>query len=189
MITRGIDGQIVNYPVVESIQKNHICHIVRAPASINNKLVKKALELATKAVETIDGIGTIGVEMFCTKDNKIILNEMAPRVHNSGHYTIEACECSQFENHVRAILGLPLGSTRMITPAAVMINLLGKKEGNGFPVGIEKALEIKGAHVHVYGKTATNIGRKMGHVTALGSTINEAEKTANLAASLIHFGE
>ncbi|HBH11147.1 MAG TPA: 5-(carboxyamino)imidazole ribonucleotide synthase, partial [Gammaproteobacteria bacterium] len=124
-----IDGQIVNYPVVESIQKNHICHIVRAPASINNKLVKKALELATKAVETIDGIGTIGVEMFCTKDNKIILNEMAPRVHNSGHYTIEACECSQFENHVRAILGLPLGSTRMITPAAVMINLLGEKEG------------------------------------------------------------
>ena len=105
--------------------------------------------------------------MFCTKDNKIILNEMAPRVHNSGHYTIEACECSQFENHVRAILGLPLGSTRMITPAAVMINLLGEKEGDGYPVGIEKALEIKGTHVHVYGKTTTNIGRKMGHVTIL----------------------
>ena len=189
MITRGIDGQIVNYPVVESIQKNHICHIVRAPASINNKLVKKALELATKAVETIDGIGTIGVEMFCTKDNKIILNEMAPRVHNSGHYTIEACECSQFENHVRAILGLPLGSTRMITPAAVMINLLGEKEGDGYPVGIEKALEIKGTHVHVYGKTTTNIGRKMGHVTAIGSNIAEAENLATKAASLICFGE
>ena len=189
MITRGIDGQIVNYPLVESIQKNHICHIVRAPASINNKLVKKALELATKAVETIDGIGTIGVEMFCTKDNKIILNEMAPRVHNSGHYTIEACECSQFENHVRAILGLPLGSTRMITPAAVMINLLGEKEGDGYPVGIEKALEIKGTHVHVYGKTTTNIGRKMGHVTAIGSNIAEAENLATKAASLICFGE
>ena len=89
---------------------------------------------------------------------------MDKRVHNSGHYTIEACECSQFENHVRAILGLPLGSTRMITPAAVMINLLGEKEGDGFPVGIEKALEIKGAHVHVYGKTATNIGLSLIHI-------------------------
>ena len=147
------------------------------------------MELATKAVETIDGIGTIGIEMFCTKDNKIILNEMAPRVHNSGHYTIEACECSQFDNHVRAILSLPLGSTRMITPAAVMINLLGEKEGDGYPVGIEKALEIKGTHVHVYGKTTTNIGRKMGHVTAIGSNIAEAENLATKAASLICFGE
>jgi len=114
---------------------------------------------------------------------------MAPRVHNSGHYTIEACETSQFENHVRAILGLPLGSTRMIAPAAVMINILGNREGNGFPTGIEKALAINGAHVHVYGKTTTNIGRKMGHVTALGSSIAEAENVAIEAAASISFGK
>ena len=156
---------------------------------MNNELAAKALKLAAKAVETINGIGTIGVEMFCTKDNEIILNEMAPRVHNSGHYTIEACECSQFENHVRAILGLPLGSTRMITPAAVMINILGEKEGSGYPVGIEKALKVNGAHIHIYGKATTNMNRKMGHVTALGSSIDEAESLANAAASLIHFGE
>ncbi len=189
MITRDINGKIVTYPVVESIQKNHICHIVRAPANINNEISKKALDLSIKAVKAIDGIGTIGVEMFCTKDNEIIVNEMAPRVHNSGHYTIEACETSQFENHVRAILGLPLGSARMIAPAAVMINILGNREGNGFPTGIEKALAINGAHVHVYGKTTTNIGRKMGHVTALGSSIAEAENVAIEAAASISFGK
>ncbi len=188
MVTRGSNGEMVNYPVVESVQKEHICHIVRAPARIDDELANAAVELARKAVTTIDGVGTIGVEMFLTKENQIILNEMAPRVHNSGHYTIEACECSQFENHVRAILGLPLGSTEMIAPAAVMINMLGEEQGTGYPVGIEQALAVKGAHIHVYGKTTTNIGRKMGHITALGSDINEAEQIASKAASCIRFG-
>jgi len=188
MVTRGSNSEMVNYPVVESVQKDHICHIVRAPARIDDELTDAAVKLARKAVETIDGVGSIGVEMFLTKDNQIILNEMAPRVHNSGHYTIEACECSQFENHVRAILGLPLGSTKMIAPAAVMINMLGEEQGTGYPVGIEQALAVKGAHIHVYGKTTTNIGRKMGHITALGSDINEAEQIASKAASCIRFG-
>lgn len=188
MVTRGKDGKMVNYPVVESVQKDHICHIVRAPARIDDKLASEAIELARKAVTTIDGIGSIGVEMFLTEDKKIILNEMAPRVHNSGHYTIEACECSQFENHSRAILGMPLGSTKMIAPAAVMINLLGEEQGTGYPVGIEKALAVKGAHIHVYGKTTTNIGRKMGHITALGPDIEKAEEIANHAAAYIRFG-
>ena len=188
MVTRSSDGNMVNYPVVESVQKDHICHIVRAPARIDDEIADEAIELARKAVTTIDGVGTIGVEMFITQDKHIILNEMAPRVHNSGHYTIEACECSQFENHVRAILGLPLGSTKMIAPAAVMINMLGEEQGTGYPVGIEQALAVEGAHIHVYGKTTTNIGRKMGHITALGSDINEAEQIANNAASCIRFG-
>ena len=114
---------------------------------------------------------------------------MAPRVHNSGHYTIEACECSQFENHIRAILGLPLGSTKMIVPAAVMVNMLGRGNGDGSPNGIEEALKINNAYIHVYGKQTSNTERKMGHVTALGSSINEAEKVASKAASLIYFGE
>ncbi len=188
MVTRGSDGEMVNYPVVESVQKDHICHIIRAPARIDDELANEAIELACKAVIIIDGVGTIGVEMFLTEDNHIVLNEMAPRVHNSGHYTIEACECSQFENHVRAILGLPLGSTRMITPAAVMMNMLGEEQGTGYPVGIEQALKVNGAHIHVYGKTTTNMGRKMGHVTALGPNIDEAEQIANNAASCIRFG-
>lgn len=188
MITRSIDGEMVNYPVVESVQKDHICHIVRAPARINEKLANQAIKIARKAVSTIDGIGTIGVEMFLTEDDQIVLNEMAPRVHNSGHYTIEACECSQFENHVRAITGMPLGSTKMISPAAVMINMLGVEEGTGYPVGIAEALAVDGAHIHVYGKTTSNIGRKMGHITALGETIEEAEKIANQAAQCIRFG-
>jgi 5-(carboxyamino)imidazole ribonucleotide synthase len=188
MVTRAIDDTMVNYPVVESVQKDHICHIVRAPARINEELANQAIEMARKAVTTIDGVGTIGVEMFLTEDNKIILNEMAPRVHNSGHYTIEACECSQFENHVRAILGMPLGSTKMVAPAAVMINMLGEEQGTGYPVGIADALAVDGAHIHVYGKAATNIGRKMGHITALGETIEEAEDIANRAAKSIRFG-
>jgi len=188
MVTRGTDGKMVNYPVVESVQKDHICHIVRAPARIDDALAREAIELARKAVTTIDGVGTIGVEMFLTEGNQIILNEMAPRVHNSGHYTIEANECSQFENHTRAILGLPLGATKMIAPAAVMINMLGEEQGTGYPVGIEQALAVKGAHIHVYGKTTTNIGRKMGHITALGPDIEQAEDIANQAASCIRFG-
>jgi 5-(carboxyamino)imidazole ribonucleotide synthase len=188
MVTRGTDGKMVNYPVVESVQKDHICHIVRAPARINDELANQAIELARKAVTTINGIGTIGIEMFLTEDKQIILNEMAPRVHNSGHYTIEACECSQFENHVRAIIGMPLGSTKMVSPAAVMINMLGEEQGTGYPVGIDEALKVDGAHVHVYGKATTNIGRKMGHITALGETIEAAEEVASRAAKSIRFG-
>ena len=188
MITRAIDGTMVNYPVVESVQKDHICHIVRAPASIDEKIANEAIEMARKAVSTIDGVGSIGVEMFLTEDDQIVLNEMAPRVHNSGHYTIEACECSQFENHVRAITGMPLGSTKMVSPAAVMINMLGEEQGTGYPVGLADALTVGGAHIHVYGKATTNIGRKMGHITALGESIEEAEEIANRAAQCIRFG-
>ncbi len=188
MVTRSITGKMVTYPVVESIQRDHICHIVKAPANVDVNLTKQAETIACSAVEAIDGIGTIGVEMFLTEDNQIILNEMAPRVHNSGHYSIEACICSQFENHVRAILGLPLGATDMISPAAVMINLLGEQEGSGYPVGIEQAMAIAGAHVHVYGKAKTNIGRKMGHITAIGETAESAENIAQQAATCIRFG-
>lgn len=188
MVTRGIDGNMVNYPVVESVQKDHICHIVRAPARIEPSLSDRAIDMARNAVTTIDGVGSIGVEMFLTRDNEIILNEMAPRVHNSGHYTIEACECSQFENHVRAILGLPLGSCAMIAPAAIMINLLGEEEGSGYPAGIAQALTVAGAHIHVYGKESTRVGRKMGHITALGQSMEEAEQKAATAAKHIRFG-
>jgi 5-(carboxyamino)imidazole ribonucleotide synthase len=118
--------------------------------------------------------------LFLTIDNEILVNEMAPRPHNSGHYTIEACVTSQFENHIRAVLNMPLGSTKMIKPSAVMINLLGKKEGDGIVENYNKALNNPDIHLHIYGKQESRLGRKMGHITLLGKDkkkiLREAKK-------------
>jgi 5-(carboxyamino)imidazole ribonucleotide synthase len=148
-------------------------------------MLARAAAIARQAVETIDGIGVFGVELFELADDSILYNEIAPRPHNSGHYTIEGCVTSQFENHLRAVLGLPLGSAAMVAPAAVMVNLLGTRTGPARADGLADALAIPGAHVHIYGKLASRIGRKMGHVTALGATIAEAEATARTAADAI----
>jgi len=188
IITTSRNGEVATYPLVESVQKNHICHIVRAPASVSDSVTEDAIDIAQRAVIAIGAIGSFGVEMFLTKDDEIIINELAPRVHNSGHYTIEACECSQFENHIRAILGWPLGSTKMVKPAAVMINLLGQAHGSGQPAGFDKALAMSGVHIHIYGKELSMPGRKMGHVTALGETLAAAEETAQAAADILYFG-
>jgi 5-(carboxyamino)imidazole ribonucleotide synthase len=188
IITTSRNGEVATYPLVESVQKDHICHIVRAPAPVSDSINEKAIDIAQRAVVAIGAIGSFGIEMFLTKDEEVIINELAPRVHNSGHYTIEACECSQFENHVRAVLGWPLGSTKMVTPAAVMVNLLGQDHGSGQPAGFDQALAMPGVHVHIYGKELSMPGRKMGHVTALGETIAEAEKAAQAAADVLFFG-
>ena len=128
------------------------------------------------------------MELFQFDDSRLLINEIAPRVHNTGHYTIEACACSQFENHVRAVLGWPLGSPAMIAPSAAMVNLLGFGDGPGTPIGLNEALRVPGAHIHVYGKTRSARGRKMGHVTALGATPDEAAVIAQRAADCIRFG-
>lgn len=188
IITTGRNGDVVAYPLVESVQKEHICHVVRAPAPVSAKICERATDIARQAVAAVGAIGSFGVEMFLTKDNEVIINELAPRVHNSGHYSIEACECSQFENHVRAVLGWPLGSTRMVKPAAVMVNLLGVGPGSGHPGGFREALAIPGVHVHIYGKDASHKGRKMGHVSALGETLAEAGALAQKAADILKFG-
>lgn len=189
MITRGRDGGTACYPVVETIQRDHICHLVKAPAAIPAETTVRAADIARKAVETVGCVGTMGVEMFLARDGTILINELAPRVHNSGHYTIEGCVCSQFENHVRAVMGWPLGSPAMRAPAAVMVNLLGAGKGTGTPHGLAEALAVPGAHPHIYGKAFSAPGRKMGHVTALGQTLEEALATAQRAASLIRFGD
>ncbi|MBX3745243.1 MAG: 5-(carboxyamino)imidazole ribonucleotide synthase [Verrucomicrobiae bacterium] len=188
MITRSPSGSAVIYPVVETHQRNHICHVVHAPAPIPEPLAHQAADLARRAVAAVGGIGTFGVEMFLAADGSIALNELAPRVHNSGHYTIEACACSQFENHVRAVLGWPLGSPRMRAPAAVMVNLLGAASGPGWPHGLDIALAIPGVAVHLYGKATSAPGRKMGHVTALADSLDEARRLASQAASALRFG-
>jgi len=189
IITRGRDGATATYPLVETVQRDHICHVVLAPAPVESESAQLALDLARRAVIAVGAVGSFGVEMFLTASGEVLINELAPRVHNSGHYTTEACVCSQFENHVRAVLGWPLGNTRMVAPAAVMVNLLGDQKAVGRPVGLDQALAVPGAHVHIYGKAMSGAGRKMGHVTALGETMDEALAIAQRAASQIRFGE
>jgi 5-(carboxyamino)imidazole ribonucleotide synthase len=188
IITRARDGTTAVYPVVETVQRNHICHVVKAPAVVPPEIAREASRQAQAAIEAISGVGSFGVEMFLTHAGEVLINELAPRVHNSGHYSIEACACSQFENHVRAVFGWPLGSTAMVAPAAVMVNLLGVGGGSGAPHGLERALAISGAHLHIYGKAMSGVGRKMGHVTALGQTLEAAEAVAQQAAAAIQFG-
>jgi 5-(carboxyamino)imidazole ribonucleotide synthase len=187
VITRSRDGGTVVYPVVETVQRDHVCNIVRAPALVGGDVAARAAEIALRSIEAVGAVGTFAVEMFLRNDGGIVVNELAPRVHNSGHYTIEACACSQFENHVRAVLGLPLGASHMVAPHAVMVNLLGKYQGSGVALGLDRALAVAGANLHLYGKTSSSAGRKMGHVTALGKTPEDAERAALDCADAISF--
>lgn len=188
IVVRGQDGALACYPVVETVNREHVCHVVRAPADVPPALAARTRELACAAVRAVDGVGAFGLEFFLLRDGTLRLNEIAPRVHNTGHYTIEACACSQFENHVRAVLGWPLGDTALVAPAACMVNLLGEGPGPGTPQGLARALAVPGAHVHVYGKRRSAAGRKMGHVTALGDTPRQAEERARAAAACLRFG-
>lgn len=188
IVTRSQDGKVARYPVVETINRNHICHIVKAPAAVPQEIARAAGDIAEHAITAIGGVGSFGMEMFLLADGRLLVNEIAPRVHNTGHYTIEACTTSQFENHVRAVLNWPLGSTEMVAPAAAMVNLLGFGDGDGTALGLSDALQVPGAHVHVYGKSRSARGRKMGHVTALGPTLEAAYATAQRAADCIQFG-
>ncbi|KAF3452321.1 hypothetical protein FNV43_RR02754 [Rhamnella rubrinervis] len=180
IVARGRDNSILCYPVVETIHKENICHIVKAPANVSSKIQKMATEVAYKAVKSLEGAGVFAVELFLTEDDQILLNEVAPRPHNSGHHTIESCYTSQFEQHLRAVVGLPLGDPSMKTPAAIMYNLLGEDEGDrGFYLAhqlIGWALCILGATVHWYDKPEMRKQRKMGHITIVGPSAREVEK-------------
>src|SRR5258708_3595587 len=185
IVARNAKGEIATYPVVETIHKNNICHIVIAPAQVSPQIKNQAKRLAIKTMRHLKGAGVFGIEMFLTKDNKVLINEIAPRVHNSGHYTTEACVTSQFEQHIRAITGMPLGSTAMRAPAAVMVNILGDRVGKAEVTGMEKALSIQNVFVHIYGKSETKPERKMGHITVVGESVEEAMKKARLARKYI----
>ncbi len=185
MIVRGRDGEMNSYPVVETVQQNHICHVVRAPAPVAADVAEKATSIAQKAVEAVNGVGIFGVELFLLDDSEIVYNEIAPRPHNSGHYTIEGCVTSQFENHIRAVLGWPLGKTDLRAPAVVMVNILGRRNGAVHPNSIQAALAVPDAHIHLYGKRDSRSGRKMGHVTVLADTVEKAELAARQAAEAV----
>lgn len=185
IVARTADGKVKAYPVVETVQRNHICHIVRCPAPIDESTATIAIDMATKAVEAIDGVGVFGVELFEMPHNQVLYNEIAPRPHNSGHYTIEGTITSQFENHVRAVMGYALGDVSQISPATVMINILGEREGEPNDDPLKQALSTEGAHIHLYGKSEVRRGRKMGHITVLGYNTGGAETVAQLALSRI----
>lgn len=189
IVTRSRTGDTAAYPVVETVQRDHVCHEVTVPAAVALAARDAAAGVALRAIEAVGGTGTFGVELFLLPGDRVVVNELAPRVHNSGHYTIEAALCSQFENHVRAVFGLPLGSTSLVAPAAAMVNLLGTGPGPGAARGLEAALAVPGAHLHLYGKRASGRGRKMGHVTALGDTVEDALARARAAAGAIGFGD
>ncbi|KAJ3089375.1 phosphoribosylaminoimidazole carboxylase ade2 [Quaeritorhiza haematococci] len=197
MVVRALDGTITSYPVVETIQKDNICHIVYAPAAVEEAVLKRAKQVAEQAISTLQGAGVFGVEMFALSNGDVLFNEIAPRPHNSGHYTIEACHTSQFEQHIRATMGLPLGSTVMKVPAAAMVNILGVGSGEeGMAATLKpcaEAMTIPGATVHLYGKKECRAGRKMGHITIVGNSAEEVkgyveritavEKSASAAVS------
>ncbi|MCX6152652.1 MAG: 5-(carboxyamino)imidazole ribonucleotide synthase [Candidatus Kapabacteria bacterium] len=185
LVARNESGEIMVYPCVETIQYRHICHAVIAPAEISNEISKMAQDIAVAAVESINGVGIFGVELFLTEDNKILINEIAPRPHNSGHYTIEACYTSQFENCIRAVCNLPLGSSKMIKPGAAMVNLLGTRDGSGVPTNLTEFFRHREVWLHLYNKKQSRNGRKMGHVTALGDSPNEAFNRARAAAESV----
>jgi 5-(carboxyamino)imidazole ribonucleotide synthase len=176
IVARNRRGEVEVYPCVETVQENHICRWVLAPAPIEEKLQRKAQEIALAAVEAVSGIGVFGVEMFLTENDEIIYNEIAPRPHNSGHYTIEGSFTSQFENGIRAVLNLPLGSGALVRPAAVMLNLLGVRSGVGVPDSVVGLMRHPRVSFHLYGKKDSRKGRKMGHLTALGDSVEEARE-------------
>ena len=188
IVARNIEGETKCYPVVEMLfdDRTNICDIVMGPAKISKEIEKRVIEISTKAVQVLDGVGIFAVELFLTPGGKLLVNEIAPRPHNSGHYTVEACATSQFEQIIRAVTNLPLGSTKLISPA-VMVNLLGEEGYEGEPVieGIHDALEIPELSFHFYAKSFTKPYRKMGHITVLDDDIDKALKKAMKAKEIL----
>ena len=172
---RNLDREIVYYPIVQNVHEDSILSITQAPAELNRAVEEKIIEIAKTIVEVFDDYGTFCIELFLTDDGEVYLNEVAPRPHNSGHYTIEACATSQFEQVVRIVAGLPLGSVKLYSPCA-MVNILGDDSVDGTYCfeGIEKVLAEDEVYLHIYGKSNVKKGKKIGHITALGDTVGRA---------------
>ncbi|MDA8274080.1 MAG: 5-(carboxyamino)imidazole ribonucleotide synthase [Actinomycetota bacterium] len=183
VVARSPRGEVVAYPVVGTRQEDGMCVELVLPAPIPDTLAYRATRIATAIVDAIDATGIVAVELFVTADGTLLLNELAMRPHNSGHVTIEACETSQFHNHLRAVLGWPLGPTELRSPAAT-VNVVGRPGGGDPRRRVADALRTAGAHVHLYGK-AWRPGRKLGHVTVLAGTTDDALERARVAARLL----
>ena len=173
---RGENGEFVHYGAIENEHRNGILNVSLAPARVADSVVKEAVDIARTVLETLDFVGVLCVEFFVAKDGRLLINELAPRPHNSGHFTFDANVTSQFEQQLRAVCGLPLGSPAQLCPAA-MINLLGDIWSEGEP-DWAAAAAVRNVKLHLYGKLAPRQGRKMGHLTALAETVDQAHQDA-----------
>jgi 5-(carboxyamino)imidazole ribonucleotide synthase len=182
---RSPDGSITSFEMFENMHADGILEATIAPARLEPRLHSEARQMAEALTEELGVVGLLAVEMFITQDDRLLINEIAPRPHNSGHLTIEGCMTSQFEQHLRAICGLPLGAVEPLRPAA-MVNLLGHETGTGLQrPGFAHALAVPGVAVHLYGKAEPRPGRKMGHLTALADTPGEALAAARRAKAAL----
>lgn len=181
IVARNENGEMAVYPAVECefSEEANLVEFLFAPADISNEIENKAIELAKSVIEKLEMVGILAVELFLTQDGSLLVNEIAPRPHNSGHHTIECNVTSQFEQHMRSVLNLPLGSTEILQ-AGAMINLLGEKgyEGDVYYEGLEKFIGKPGVHPHIYGKAQTKSFRKMGHVTIAGKDLEKVKQLA-----------
>jgi 5-(carboxyamino)imidazole ribonucleotide synthase len=188
IVARNKQGEVITYPSVECSfhPTANLVEFLFAPAEISPELEQKAQEIAKKVILELDLIGILAVEMFVTKEGEILVNEIAPRPHNSGHHTIEANFTSQFEQHLRAVLDMPLGNTDLRCPAA-MVNLLGEDgySGEAFVEGLDEAIRQKGVYIHLYGKKLTKPFRKMGHVTLLDENVEQLKQRAKEIKEII----
>ena len=183
LLARRPDGDTVVYPVVETLQRDGICHELIMPARVDGAVAAAAVANARRIAEGIDAVGVLAVEQFVTADGGVLINEIAVRPHNSGHATIEGCATSQFTNHLRAVLGWPLGSTALQAPFAVTVNVLGVDDAD-VAGRLPAALAVPGARVHLYGKRSRP-GRKIGHVTVLGDDVEVALAAARRSAAAL----
>ncbi|MBN3895852.1 MAG: 5-(carboxyamino)imidazole ribonucleotide synthase [Nostoc sp. NOS(2021)] len=187
---RSVEGEIVTYPVVETQQEQQVCRRVIAPAQITPNQVAEIQAIAHTLLNSLEVVGIFGIELFLSADGKILVNEIAPRTHNSGHFSLDACETSQFEQHLRAVCGLPLGNPALQCASAVMVNLLGYENSHSdYQSQRQQIVEIPQAHLHWYGKTESRPGRKLGHVTVLLDNQNKelgSAYTNGVGAAIAH---
>jgi 5-(carboxyamino)imidazole ribonucleotide synthase len=180
---RGLDGEFAHFGAIENTHRHHILDVSIAPARVDAATTDEAIQLTRRIMDSLSYVGVLCVEFFLTRDARLLVNEIAPRPHNSGHLTIDACVTSQFEQQVRAVCGLSLGDTTQLRPAA-MANLLGDLWEDGEP-DWAAALAMRDVKLHLYGKTDPLPGRKMGHITALADTVDEAAAKALAARDVL----
>jgi 5-(carboxyamino)imidazole ribonucleotide synthase len=174
LVVRGADGQSCSYPLVENEHEEGILRITKAPAPGSSSMAEQAAALACQVVNRLEGVGVFCLELFQLPGGELLINEIAPRPHNSGHYTLDACSVSQFEQQVRAVSGMPLGEVRLLSPA-VMVNLIGDDAAMVMKgTGCRALLDVPGAVLHLYGKRMIRPRRKMGHITFLGESLDQA---------------
>ena len=179
---RSITGEIVVYPIVETQQENQVCRRVVAPAAISAAIAAEVEAIVHTLLSSLEFVGLLGIELFLTAEGKVLINEIAPRTHNSGHFTLDACETSQFEQQLRAVTGLPLGSPAMNASGAVMVNLLGYEHSHSdYQAKRQQLAAIPNAHLYWYEKVESHPGRKLGHITVL---LNETQQGVEIAKAI-----